>query len=387
MKIALIIPSFYPAIIYGGPVFTSLHTAEELAKLDIEIRVSTTNANMTSRLDVPVNVWTKQANNFFIKYYNETIINRFSLALFLALWKDIKCADVIHIQGLFSTPVPIALIYAKFFKKRVLLTPHGTLGQWSLASGSRFKSLWLKWLIEPFNSTILWHATAEMEKMGILSVFPDANVQVIPNGINLHEYERLNTLSPDAFIQKFANGTILADKIIVSMGRLQKVKGFDILLDSFARILEYYPNAKLFIAGADEGEEKNLFKQIDALGLKNKAFLIGSISGQDKIGFLANADLFVLSSHNENFGIVYAESLAAGTPIVASKNTPWTGVEEANCGKWVNNGIDETADAIIEMLKTDREIMRINSRQYVKKYDWKNIAVQFEELFERMLDE
>ena len=59
MKLSIVIPSFYPAVVYGGPIFTSLHTAEELAKLDIEIKVSTTNANMIERLDVDPNIWHK----------------------------------------------------------------------------------------------------------------------------------------------------------------------------------------------------------------------------------------------------------------------------------------------------------------------------------------
>ena len=70
---------------------------------------------------------------------------------------------------------------------------------------------------------------------------------------------------------------------------------------------------------------------------------------QEKVDFFVNADLFVLPSHNENFGLVYVEALAAGTPVVASKNTPWEEVEDANCGKWVNNCVVETAKAMIEM--------------------------------------
>ena len=64
MKLVVIIPSFYPAVVYGGPIFTSLHTAEELAKLGIEVRVSTTNANMTKRLNIAPNIWHQKNNNF-----------------------------------------------------------------------------------------------------------------------------------------------------------------------------------------------------------------------------------------------------------------------------------------------------------------------------------
>ncbi len=384
MRVSLVIPSFYPAVIYGGPVFTSWHTAEELAKLGIEVRVSATNANMTERLDIKPNVWHKQNNNLFVKYYNETIINHLSLSQIFLIWKDIRSSDIVHLQVLFRDLVPFVLLYAKLFSKPVLLTPHGVLGEWCLNSGSRYKSLWLNLLIKPFGSRVVWHATSEMEKLGILSVFPNANIIVIPNGIYLTEFKTPNILSGKKFSKKFINKSLKIEKIIISMGRLQKVKGFDILIDSFESILRWYPNAKLFIAGQDEGEKEKLLRQIRELKLEEKVFLVGSINGQDKVDFFANADLFVLPSHNENFGIVYAESLAAGTPIVASKNTPWAEVEEANCGRWVKNNVKETAQAMVEMLETDREQMRINTKKLAGKYDWKNIAVQFKDLFEQM---
>lgn len=388
MKLLTVIPSFFPAVIYGGPIFTSLHTVEELANLDnIEIFVSTTNANMTKRLDIKPNIWHKKSKNINIKYYNETIINKLSLSLLFNLWTDVIKSDVVHLQGLFSTPTPITLIYSKLLGKRVLLTPHGTLGKWCLSEGSKFKNLWLKYLIKPFNTTTIWHATAEMEKYEILEVFPKANVKVIANGIKVDEFKTYNEITPIEFLKKFANKKMNADKVIVSMGRLQKKKGFDILIDSFNLLLKSYPNAKLLIAGQDEGEKENLLLQINKSNLEESVFLIGSISGQDKVDFLANADLFCLPSHNENFGIVYAESLAAGTPIIASKNTPWSEVEEYNCGRWIENSIEKTSKAMGKILNKDREIMRSNSIKLASKYDWKNIAKEFKNLFEEMVNQ
>jgi glycosyltransferase involved in cell wall biosynthesis len=279
----------------------------------------------------------------------------------------------------------MALFYAKLFGKPVVLSPRGALCKWCLEQGSRVKSLWLKLLIKPFTGNIVWHATAQQEKEEILKQFPDARVEIIPNGIEFDKFQSYHIMSSETFAQTFAKKNMETEKIIVSMGRLQKKKGFDILIDAFAKVAKVHPKAKLFIAGQDEEEGKNLQQQIEDLGLEEKVFLIGQIEGQDKIDFLANADLFALPSHNENFGNVYVESLAAGTPIVASTGTPWQEVEEADCGKWVNNSVDETADAILEMLEKDREEMRVNAKRVAKKYDWKNIALQFREVFKRMI--
>lgn len=387
MKINLIIPSFSPAIIYGGPIFSTLHTCHALAKLDdVELYVSTTNANMTSKLDVETNKWQKFEDNFYVKYYNETKVNKFSLELFFNVWRDIKKADMNHVQSIFSTSTPIALLYARILKKPVLLSPRGQFGGWCLGNGSGFKQKWLNWIIKPFAYSVIWHATAEQEKNEIQAIFPNANVEVISNGIEYELFQKYSALSKNEYMKKYVEKDMDAEKIIVSMGRLQKKKGFDILIDSFDEVLEKYPNAKLFIAGQDEGEQGNLKQQINKLGLEDKVFLTGAINGQDKIDFLANADLFVLPSHNENFGNVYIESLAAGTPIIASKNTPWSEIEEADCGKWVSNSVEETSHAILEILGKDRELMRVNSKELAKKYDWKNIAIKFKEVFENMVE-
>jgi len=387
MKINLIIPSFYPATIYGGPIFSTLHTTEELAKLgNIEMYVSTTNSNMHSKLDVKTNENIKFDENFYVKYYNETIVDKFSLPFIFNIWKDIKNADIVHIQAIFNIPIPISLFFAKLYKKPIILTPRGSFGGWCLDQGSKYKNLWLKLLIKPFIKNIIWHATAEEEKNDILNLFPNSEVKIIPNGIEYNKFQNSNTLSKREYSNKFINQDIEPNKIVVSMGRLQKKKGFDILIDSFYETLKSFPNSILLIAGGDEGEEENLKNQIKSLNLQNNVFLIGAIEGQDKIDFLANANLFCLPSHNENFGNVYTESLAAGTPIVASINTPWEEVENYDCGKWVKNNIDDTSKAMNEMLQKDRERMRENSKNFAYKFDWKNIAKDFKKLFEKILD-
>lgn len=387
MKLNLIIPSFYPAVIYGGPIFSTLNTCKELVKLeDIEVYVSTTNANMISKLDLKANEYIELGKKLHVKYYNEISVGKFSLALFLNIWKDIKKADVLHVQAIFNTPIPISLFWGRVFKKPTVLTPRGSLGKWVLENGSSYKKLWLKIMIKPFAKFVVWHATAEQEKQEILSHFPTATIEIIPNGIYVEEFKISNTIESKEYIEKYTDvKTEKIDKIVVSMGRLQKKKGFDILIDSFNEVLKSYPNSYLLIAGPDEGEKINLKNQIIKLGLESSIFLIGNIENQDKIDFLANADLFVLPSHNENFGNVYLESLATGTPIVASLGTPWSEVEDCDCGKWVENSVEKTSKAIIEMLERNRKEMRENSMRLASKYDWSSVALQFKKVFEEII--
>jgi len=166
MNILVVIPSFYPAVVYGGPIFSSLYTCKELSKYsDVNLKVVTTNANMDSRLNVATNTWLNQGYGFLIKYYHDTIINKFSFKLTCKIWKDIKESDVIHLQSIFNSPTPITLIYSLLLNKKVILSPRGSLGIWCVNNGSKFKKLWIKAFIKPFLKNIVWHATSEQEKM------------------------------------------------------------------------------------------------------------------------------------------------------------------------------------------------------------------------------
>ena len=384
-RICLIIPSFYPAVIYGGPIFTSLNSAKELAKLDgIEVYVSTTNANMTSKLDVETGKFIELEKDLYVKYYDEIILDKFSLDLYLNIYKDIKQADIVHIQAIFDSPTIISLMMARLFKKPTFLTPHGSMGDWAMSQGSTLKKWWLRLFIKPFSNYITWHATAQQEVDEILKHFPNADIAIVPNGVFVDDFKKYNTFSKTQYIKKYIGiDDENVDKIVISMGRLQKKKGIDILIDSFVKVLQNFPNSYLLIAGPDEGEEQNLKEQIKKLNLQDRVFLIGSVEKQDKIDFFANADLFALSSHNENFGIVYLESLASGTPIVASTNTPWQEVLEYNCGGWVDNTVEDTANAIIEVLSNDRDEMRKNSFKLASEYDWSSVAIKFKKLFKQ----
>ena len=386
MKINLIIPSFYPATVYGGPIFSTLHACKSLSELDdVEVYVSTTNANRDSSLDVEKNNWVKFNDHFFVKYYNETLIGKFSLSFFLNVWKDIKSSNIVHLQSIFSTPTPIALIYTLIFRKPVLISPRGSFCEWCLAQGSRFKKLWIKLIVNPFGSHISWHATSEAEKEDILKLYPMSNVYVVPNGIDLNSFFHVNYLTKNMYTNKYIGKELEPSKIIISMGRLHKIKRFDILIKSFVEILKTHSDSILLIAGKDTGEKENLDALVKEYNLKNSVYFVGEVSNQDKVDFLGNADLFVLSSESENFGNVYIESLAAGTPIVASTGTPWKEVESAECGKWVENSIRETSKAMLVMLEKDRGEMRVNARKLAQKYDWKNIAKQFENIFREMV--
>ncbi|ABG58176.1 glycosyltransferase [Cytophaga hutchinsonii] len=382
MKIAVVIPSFYPAVVYGGTIFSSLNTCKELVKLGQEVFVSTTNTNMYKRLEVPRNKWT-ELQGIHVKYYNETIVDKLSLRLITSVWKDIRNADVIHVQAIYNTPVPASLFYARMLGKPVLLSPRGVMGDWIMNQGNSFKKTWLKFLIKPFANRVTWHATADQEAQEIRSRFPNAKIAIIPNGIDTEYFAATPWLSRIDFLKQFTGKEFNGDtKVIVSMGRIHKKKGLDLLIDAFDQVLKTLPDTVLLIAGQDEGELAQLQQRIDKYRLQDKIIFTGALNDADKKTFLIHADLFALTSHNENFGNVYAEALASGLPVVTSIYTPWLDLEQNGCGKAVGLNVDEIKQALLDYLNIDKTLVASAARSYIAAYSWESIGKRFQKVFE-----
>ncbi|MFN8416203.1 MAG: glycosyltransferase [Cytophagaceae bacterium] len=384
MDILVIIPSFYPAVIYGGTIVSSYNTAKSLAALGYDVSVLTTNTNMYSRLEVPCNEW-QYMDGFRVKYYNETIVDKLSLPLLFSMWKEIKKADIIHIQAIFNTPTPIALFYSRLFHKPVILSPRGVMGEWILNQGNKGKRFWLKVLIKPFLKHVVWHATAEQEKNEILQHFPSACIEVIPNGIDLDKFEGEAWLSQTDFLKKWTHKEYSELMYIVtSLGRIHKKKGFDLLIKGFAELT--CPNKILLIGGEDEGELDCLTKLVIDLKLEQTIFFVGKISEDVIKEFYIHSDVFALISHNENFGNVYAESLACGVPIIASIHTPWNEVVAEGCGSVVGLNVNEVTKALEFWKGYDKASVSRKARQYIRQFSWNSIGVKFDNLVHKIVD-
>ena len=110
MRICLVSSSFYPAIFYGGPIFATWDLSQKIGEKGLEVYVSTTNANGNEKLkNVNTKKHTQIAENVFIRYYNEQLINVFSFSFMCNIYSDIKKSDVVYIQYLFHYTVIFSL--------------------------------------------------------------------------------------------------------------------------------------------------------------------------------------------------------------------------------------------------------------------------------------
>ncbi len=362
MKLVVVIPYFYPAYIYGGPVFAAYHLCQKLAENGVDIDVITTNLNGKEKLDVVPNVFTSHSG-FKVKYYNKCLLPFFSFKMIFGLAKDIRDADVVHVQTIYSLSTLFALLHSYLQKKVVLLSPRGSLTGWSFIHRGFIKKLWIKFFIKPFHKRIFWHATSEKEILEIKHFFPKANIELVSDGVCFEESEIKNECN-----KKWQNSYYIA-----CLGRLHKVKGYDIMLKAMPYILKVYSNLKLFIAGMDEGELEVLKNLSQELKIQDNIEFVGQLDSENKNCFLKHAQCLVMPSHTENFGLVVTEALFQNTPVIASKNTPWEVLETKQAGFHIINNPQSISQSVITLLN-DIEFYSKNTSNVVEQFSWSKIS-------------
>jgi glycosyltransferase involved in cell wall biosynthesis len=378
MKICLVSSSFYPATFYGGPISATWDLSKKLAKKGIEVYVSTTNANGSKTLDIDRNKYLEKEVNVFVKYYHEQIINKLSLSFIFGIWSDIKKTDVVYIQYLFHYTVLFSLLFSVIQHKKIIICPRGSFSEFTLSNKLAFvKNLWLSLFIKPFANQIVWQASSYLEEFDIKKKFPDSTVEIINDGVDFESFQVYQEISKVELVNRYSNSSATkVSNLFFSMGRLHKIKGFDILIDAFHLFLKEDKDAKLIIAGGDDGVGEQLNNQIKKLNIENSVFLIGAIGFDEKKMLLNNCDYFTLASEFESFGIVVAEALSCGLPVVVSDKTPWRDIEINNCGIFAENEKVSFFQAFqkAQNMKHNKEKIK----KYVKKnYDWEIIVEKF----------
>ncbi len=311
----------------------------------------------------------------------------FSSALRNTLKQRMAEFDIVHIHALWLYPQVVAARTAWEKGVPYLVRPIGSLEPWALSSQGRLRKKLYMSLIERrhLDKAAAIHATSQQEAANISKLGIRTKIVMVPNGINFDEYHNLP--SCEVFRNRF---NISSDeKIILYIGRLHPIKGIDILIDAFSQVHNHMSDVVLAIVGPFEtGYKTTITNQILHRGISKSVVFTGELQGRDKLSAYAAADVFVLPSHSENFGIVVAEAMAAGLPVVVSRNAPWADIETCDAGFWVNLDADEIADAILTVLGDPNLASKMgqNGRTLIKeKYTWDEIAKRMLRVYENIV--
>jgi glycosyltransferase involved in cell wall biosynthesis len=384
MKVLHVIPSI-PKV-RGGPSRAAVEMVQALRQKGIDAEIATTNDDGDNLLYVPlqrrviydhVPVW------FFHRFSPKTKAIReyaFSTQLTTWLWHNMTNYDLIHVHALFSYPSTVAMTIARSRQIPYIVQPHGLLCEWSLQQSRAKKQTYLK-LVERTNleHSQALHLTAQQELTEVAKLDLSVSTFNIPLG-----------LSPAPMIadarQKLRQKLNLADDqpIILFLSRLHPKKGLDYLIAALSKIRHH--RFTFVIAGNGTPEyEAEIASMLSHANLSDRTHLTGFIEGETKDLFLQGSDLFALTSHSENFGVVVLEAWAAGLPVLLTPGVALATVAQQNQIGYVPElnieAIAEALDTFLTYPHLGRE-MGIRGRQTtLEQYSWESIAKQLSDIY------
>jgi glycosyltransferase involved in cell wall biosynthesis len=383
MRILQIIPSI--SLVYGGPSQMVRGLSAALAKQGAEVTVLTTDANGDNGqppLAVPLNQPVFQ-EGYTVRYFRCSPFRRykFSLSLLQWLWQNAQDYDLAHIHALFSPISSLSATVARSQHLPYILRPLGTLDPADLRKKQKLKQLYAQ-LLERSNiaSAAALHFTSEEEARISERFGATTRDLVMPLGV-----------TPPTEMAQRASDPAQPPRILF-LSRIEPKKGLDILIPALEKVLAAGIEFQFILAGAnpqDPEYEEKIRQQIQRSPLSDCTTMTGFVTGKAKAALLQSADLFVLPSYYENFGIAVAEAMVTGVPVVISTGVQiWPAVQQAEAG-WVGEcEVADMTNLIKDALDDGRErrTRGLKGQAYaLEHYSWEAIATQMIQAYQEIL--
>ena len=395
LHVLQIVPSI--SLVYGGPSQMVRGLSAALAQQDCvaQVTILTTDSNGDideAPLDVPL-AQPVQQEGYEVIYFRCSPFRRYKFSLGLLNWLSANAHryDIAHIHALFSPVSTSAATICRWKNLPYLMRPLGTLDPADLQKKKQVKKLYAALLEKPnLAGAAAIHFTSQQESEVSERFDVSTPDVVIPLGVTPpHLPDRHAAQS--TIRQQFS---IPPERpIVLFMSRIDPKKGFDLLLPTLNTLHEQNRPFHLLLCGAnpqDRDYETGIRQQISSSPWADRATLNGFVSGELKAQILAAADVFVLPSYYENFGIAVAEAMAAGIPVVISDQVHiWPAIRASEAG-WVVPTQTEALTAALGIALGDsaeRSRRGKNARQCaIENYSWSAIARQIASTYQKILD-
>ena len=247
--------------------------------------------------------------------------------------------ELIQIQSMWDLPYHKVMVEARRLGIPYVVTPRGMLEPWSL-SQKKWKKILAWWLYQrkDVQKSACIFTTAKMEAEHVSELAITTCKAVIPNGIETNAYPCKTSID-------------VVKKQVLFLSRIHVKKGIEILFDAWKRIHSDFSDWQLLVVGNGEAEYvHSLEMNVESLGLKDSIRILPPVFGNDKTRIYQESALFCLPSFSENFGLVIAEAMSCGTPVITTTNCPWDILNETNTGWCIDLSVDNLERAFREAL-------------------------------------
>jgi glycosyltransferase involved in cell wall biosynthesis len=381
MRILHVVPTYLPAVRYGGPIFAVHALCRALVTRGHTVEVVTTNIDGPKQSAVPVGV-PLMLDDVKVRYFSSTFLRRLSWSpsLAQALKGEIAEFDLVHLHSVFLWPTWAAGRLALKAHVPYVISPRGMLVKELVQRRSRVtKAVWIK-LIEKSNmeQASAIHVTSALERAELTRFkWQLPRVVEIPNGVD--EPDKVDGTELSADVKEIA----LRQPLVLFLGRISWKKGLDRLLKAFA----LGNSGQLAIVGTDD---EKLVAQLRRLSERLQIaprvrFLARTVGGPDKEHLFEAARVFVLSSYSENFGNTVVEAMRRGLPVVVTPEVGAAEIVRVAGGGLIVEGEPESLSKAISRLLGDPALARTMGeagRDYVlNHYAWPRIAAQMEAFY------
>ena len=346
----------------GGPARCIISMSAQLHKFKADVSVYAYNKSSKS-LAVPNGV------NLYAGKLSETIKEQVQQG----------GLDVIHDNGMWLPLHHAVAAQAQKHNIPLIITPRGMLEPWSLNNKWLKKRIaWMLYQRRDINKAMCLHATSEQEAKNLRALGLRLPIAVIANGVDV----------PDFSLPKPSEKAVAKPrKTVLFISRIQKKKGLLNLLDAWAALRP--KDWTLRIVGPDEDHHREeVIAKARALGINDEISVEQELDDTAKWEVYRQADIFVLPTFSENFGIVIAEALAAGVPVITTKGAPWSDLETHQCGWWIDIGVPPLIQALSAAMKLsdeERHEMGKRGRALVENsYSWAQITQKMLAVYEWM---
>jgi len=350
VKVLHVIPSVGP--LRGGPSFAVRSIATGLAASGIETHVATTDDNGPGRRLAVEFGRPREENGVTYWYFpRQSSFYLYSAPFTGWMWRHAADYQLIHIHAVFSYCSNMAAYIASRLGIPYVVRPLGVLNRW----GMEQRRPWLKRLsfslIERhvLKNAAFVHYTAEQERIEAAQCGFEDRPMIIPNPVEAPDANgvkgELRRLYPE----------LRSKRVALFLSRIDRKKGLDLLIPAFAGVLREIPDAALVVAGdGDAALTETLRQNCRSLGIEKSVHWPGFLSGSAKAAALADADVFVLPSYSENFGIAVIEAMALGVPVVLTDQVGvCREVAASNAGLVTRPEVGPLQGALVRLLSDD----------------------------------